>query len=155
MDLVAITRFLNGFLMIALPIVLGIYLTNKFQLGWRLWLVGASTFIISQIFHLPFNTYVLNSFLVNLQQAIPGVIGSLVIASLLGLSAGIFEECARYGMYRWWLRDARSWHTGILAGAGAGSLSPSLSRPSPAFGLLVSIATAGSTRQSSSLASRH
>jgi len=122
MDLVAITRFLNGFLMIALPIGLAIYLVNKFQLSWRLWLVGASTFIISQIFHLPFNTYVLNSFLVNLQQAIPGVPGSLVIASLLGLSAGIFEECARFGMYRWWLKDARSWRTGILAGAGYGGI---------------------------------
>lgn len=120
MDLASITRFLNGFLMIALPIVLGIYLINKFHLGWKLWLIGASTFIISQIFHLPFNTYLLNPLLGTIQQTIQGVPGNLVVALILGLSAGIFEECARYGMFRWWIKDARSWRTAILAGAGHG-----------------------------------
>ncbi len=122
MDLVSITRFLNGFLMIALPIVLGIYLINRFQLGWKLWLIGASTFIISQIVHIPFNTYILNPILGFTQQAIHGALGKLVVALILGLSAGIFEECARYGMFRWWLKDARSWQTAILAGAGHGGI---------------------------------
>jgi uncharacterized membrane protein YhfC len=122
MDLVFVSRFLNGFLMIALPIVLGIYLINKFQLGWKLWLIGASTFIISQIVHIPFNAYILNPFLGSIQQAIQGVPGNLVVALILGLSAGVFEECARYGMFRWWLKDARSWRTAILAGAGHGGV---------------------------------
>lgn len=122
MDLLAVTHFLNWFLMIALPIVLGIYLTHKFHLGWKLWLIGASTFIISQIAHLPFNIYTLNPFLRTVQQTFQGVQGQLIVASLLGLSAGVFEECARYGMYRWWLKDARSWRSGILAGAGHGGI---------------------------------
>ena len=122
MDLATIFHFHNGFLMIALPIVLGIYLINKFHLSWKLWLIGASTFIISQILHLPFNNYILNPILEQVQQTIPGVISSLVIAILLGLSAGIFEECARYGMYRWWLKNPLSWARGILTGAGWGGI---------------------------------
>jgi uncharacterized membrane protein YhfC len=122
MDLVSVTRFLNGFLMIALPISLGIFLTYKFHLGWKLWLIGASTFILAQIVHLPFNTYILNPLLGTIQQAIHGTRGNLVIALILGVSAGVFEECARYGMFYWWLKDARSWRSAVLAGAGHGGI---------------------------------
>jgi uncharacterized membrane protein YhfC len=122
MDLVTITNFLNWFLMIALPILLGIFLTIKFQLGWRIWLIGASTFILSQIFHLPFNKFILNPLLVNIQQTLPEVTATLIIAILLGLSAGIFEELSRFGMYRWWLKNDHTWKKGILAGAGHGGI---------------------------------
>ena len=105
--------------MIGLPIILGVYLTHKFQMGWKLWIIGATTFIFSQILHLPFNIYALNPILGTIQQTIQG---NLAIALLLGLSAGVFEECARYGMYRWWIKDARSWRTAILAGAGHGGI---------------------------------
>jgi len=120
MDVLTVTHFLNGFLMIALPILLGIYLTRKFQLGWRLWLIGGAIFVSSQVVHIPFNNYVLNRLLGDIQQSILGTPGLLMIAILLGLSAGIFEECARYIMYRWWIKDARSWRKGILVGAGHG-----------------------------------
>jgi uncharacterized membrane protein YhfC len=122
MDLLSVTHFLNGFLMISVPIILGFYLTSKFHLGWKVWWIGACVFIISQIFHLPFNFYVLNPILVQIQQSMPGLPGSLVIAILLGLSAGIFETGARYGMYCWWLKDNRMWRVGVLAGAGHGAM---------------------------------
>jgi uncharacterized membrane protein YhfC len=122
MDLATIIHFLNGFLMIAIPVVLGIYLTNKSHLSWKLWLIGACTFFISQIFHIPFNTYIINPVLQKIQQAFPETISSLVIAILLGLSAGIFEECARYGMFRWWLKNPLSWWRAILSGAGWGGI---------------------------------
>ena len=122
MNLLIITHFLNGFLMIALPILLGIYLINKFRFGWKLWGIGACIFIASQIFHIPFNNYVLNPYLSKIQQSIQGTSGLLIIAASLGLSAGIFEETARYCMYRWWIRDTRSWRSGILVGAGHGGI---------------------------------
>jgi uncharacterized membrane protein YhfC len=103
MDLLSITHFLNGLLMIALPIVLGIYLTEKFHLGWKIWLIGACIFILSQIFHIPFNIYVLNPLLVKIQSAGQDTLKQLIVAALLGLSAGVFEETARYVMYRWWM----------------------------------------------------
>ncbi len=120
MDLITITHFLNGFLMIALAIVLGIILVGKFRLGWKIWLIGGAIFIISQIVHLPFNSVILNPLLRSIQQGLPGAPGLLVTYVLLGLSAGVFEECARYGMFRWWLKDKRSWRVAILAGAGHG-----------------------------------
>jgi uncharacterized membrane protein YhfC len=121
-DLLSITHFLNGILMIAIPISLGIYLTSKFRLGWKIWLVGGAAFVVSQLFHLPFNLTLLNPILANIQQALPGARGAMVVAGLLGLSAGMFETTARYAMYRWWLKDARSWRKGILAGAGHGGV---------------------------------
>jgi uncharacterized membrane protein YhfC len=44
----------------------------------------------------------------------------LILSGFLGLSAGVFEELSRFVMYRWWAKDARSWGTGLLAGAGHG-----------------------------------
>ncbi len=122
MDLLTVTHFMNGFLMIALPIALGIFLVNKFKLSWKLWMIGGATFIISQVLHIPFNSYVLTPVLGIVQQNMPGAPGSLMVAVMLGLSAGVFEECARYGMFRWWLQDKRSWRVGILAGAGHGGV---------------------------------
>ncbi len=122
MDFATVTRFLNGFLMIALPIGLGIYLVSKFGLSWKLWLIGGATFIISQVFHIPFNSYLLNPILGSIQHNLPGIAGILAVALILGLSAGVFEECARYGMFRWWLSDNRTWRVSVLAGAGHGGV---------------------------------
>ena len=55
MDLLIITRLLNWLLMIGLPVGLGVYLTRRFRLGWRLWWIGAATFVLSQVGHIPFN----------------------------------------------------------------------------------------------------
>lgn len=122
MDLLTITHFLNGLLMIAIPIILGIYFTEKFHLGWKIWLIGACIFILSQVFHIPFNIYVLNPLLAKIQTAVQGASEQLIVTGLLGLSAGVFEETARYAMYRWWVRDAHTWRNGILAGAGHGGI---------------------------------
>jgi uncharacterized membrane protein YhfC len=122
MDLLIITRFLNGFLMIALPIALGIFLVARFKLSWKLWLIGGVIFVISQVFHLPFNSYILNPLLGSIQKAMPGLPGSLEADILLGLSAGVFEEFARYAMFRWWLADKRTWRVAVLAGAGHGGV---------------------------------
>jgi uncharacterized membrane protein YhfC len=40
----------------------------------------------------------------------------------LGLSAGIFEEGARYLVLKFWLKDARSWRKSVLFGAGHGGV---------------------------------
>ncbi len=123
MNILYITHLLNGLLMLALPIGLGIYLTWKFRLGWRLWWIGAATFVLSQVAHIPFNSLVLNPFLQGPTLfSLGSKVEQLVTAIALGLSAGLFEELARYAMYRWWAKDARSWRTGLLAGAGHGGI---------------------------------
>jgi len=120
MDTLFWVHFLNGILMIAMPVGLAIFLVRRWKLGARLWLIGAGTFILSQVGHIPFNalaTLVLNRTpLANMAPEAQLIFN----AWFLGVSAGLFEELFRYGMFRWWAKDARSWRKGVLTGAGHG-----------------------------------
>ncbi len=114
-------RLLNGLLMVAMPIALGVYLVRRTGKRWRLFFVGAVLFIGSQVLHIPFNLVVLNPILEQLGFA-EGVLGAelLIGALLLGLSAGLFEELTRWLGLRFWLKDARSWNSALMYGAGWG-----------------------------------
>jgi len=120
MDTLLIVHFLNGFLMIAVPVGLGIYLTRRWKFGGRIWWIGAATFILSQVGHIPFNWAI--GKLLNQSGMVSWnpTIQLLFNAIFLGLSAGIFEEGTRYLVLRWWAKDARSWRNGVLFGAGHG-----------------------------------
>ncbi len=120
MNILYITYFLNGFLMIAMPLALGVYLTRIWKLTWRFWFVGATVFILSQVGHIPFNMGLTALFQNNILPPPPAEWKNIFNAVVLGLSAGLFEELSRYAMFRWWLKDARSWRKGVLAGAGHG-----------------------------------
>ena len=120
MNILYITYFLNGFLMIAMPLALAIYLTRRWKLSWRFWFVGAAVFILSQVGHIPFNYGLTALFQNNLLPHPPDAWKNIFNAVVLGLSAGLFEELSRYAMFRWWLKDARSWRKAVLAGAGHG-----------------------------------
>ncbi|HEX7542308.1 MAG TPA: YhfC family glutamic-type intramembrane protease [Anaerolineales bacterium] len=122
MNILSATYFLNGFLMIAIPVGLTIYMTRKFKQGWRLFLIGAATFIFSQVLHIPFNALVSPLFNQFGFIALPVALQNAILSVFLGLSAGLFEELSRYAMYRWWAKDARSWGMGLLAGAGHGGI---------------------------------
>lgn len=122
MNILYVTYALNGLLMVAMPIALGIYLTRKFELYGRLWWIGAGVFVLSQVGHIPFNAYVVNPLLTNLNDSalLPSTIMLIVGALVAGLSAGLWEELFRYGAFRWWAKDARSWGSGLLLGTGHG-----------------------------------
>ncbi|MCX6034732.1 MAG: YhfC family glutamic-type intramembrane protease [Chloroflexi bacterium] len=122
MNILSVTYFLNGFLIIAIPVGLTIYLTRKFKQGWRLFWIGAATFIISQVLHIPFNTLVSPIFNQFGLIALPVALQNVILSVFLGLSAGLFEELSRYAMYRWWAKDARSWGMGLLVGTGHGGI---------------------------------
>ncbi len=117
-----LAHLLNGLLMILLPIGLGIYLTHRFHLGWRLWWIGAGTFILSQIGHIPFNYGVTALFESGVLPKPPLTWAPIFNAVVLGLSAGLWEELARYAAYRWWAKDTRWWGKGLLLGAGHGGI---------------------------------
>ena len=120
MDIQLVAHFLNGLLMIAMPVGLAIYLTSRWKLGGRIWWIGAATFILSQVGHIPFNWAVgklLNqTAMVSWDQTAQLIFNAI----FLGLSAGIFEEGARFLFMRWWAKDTRSWRKGVLFGAGHG-----------------------------------
>jgi len=114
---------LNAFLMIGLGLGLGLVLHHRFGLPWGLYGAGAATFILSQVGHIPFNIYVLNPLTEKLAlQPVPGSANLAILAVLLGLSAGIFEETARYLALRFWRRDVRSWRLSMMFGAGHGGI---------------------------------
>jgi len=118
-----IAAFMNPLLMIAMPILLGIWLAGRFKAEWRLYGLGMLTFLGSQVLHIPFNARVLSPLIQSWQTgAVPRSAQLAVVAVLLGLSAGVFEESARYLVYRTWLRKERSWLDGLMFGAGHGGM---------------------------------
>lgn len=108
--------------MVTIPVILGIFLSRRFNLGWRLWWIGGATFILSQVGHIPFNILVGQLFNTGVLPAPPQQYALLFQSVFLGLSAGFWEEGARYAAYRWWAKDARSWSRGLMMGAGHGGI---------------------------------
>jgi uncharacterized membrane protein YhfC len=129
MDFKAFFHLLNGLWMVLLPAGLGFYLARKFRtdaddmVPRRLLLIGAATFVLSQVFHIPFNQFILAPGLNALGLAARSdALRPLANALAAGLSAGLFESGARYLAYRWWAKDARSWGRGLLLGVGHGGI---------------------------------
>jgi len=111
---------LNYGLMILIPVIVAIFIRRKTRAPWRFFFIGAVTFVASQIFHIPFNFAIQRS---GLLPAAPDTGANLLLLALfLGLSAGVFEETARYLTYRFWARDARAWSHGLMLGAGHGGI---------------------------------
>lgn len=117
----SLVRILNGLLMVAAPLALGVFLARRLRVSWRLFFIGGVTFIASQVVHIPFNTLALAPALdaAGLAQAERGL-PLILLALAYGLSAGVFEEGARFLVYRFWIKDARRWKDGVMFGAGHG-----------------------------------
>ncbi len=116
-----LVRLLNALLMLGLPLALGAFLARRLRVEWRLYAVGAATFVASQAAHIPFNAWVLGPILreAGLASATAGW-PLILVALAYGLSAGIFEEGARTLAYGYWIRDARRWREAVMFGAGHG-----------------------------------
>ena len=114
---------LNSFLMIGIGLALGFYLNHRFGLPWGVFGAGVLTFIASQVLHIPFNIYLLNPFLARIApEPSAGSNDLILVGALLGLSAGIFEETARYLVLRFWRKDIQSWKHSVMFGAGHGGI---------------------------------
>ncbi len=118
--MLAIVYFLNGLLMIVLPLALGVWLARRRGLGWGIFGLGALTFFVSQVLHIPFNQFVLVPALGAEQN--PEVLTGVGGAVLLGLSAGLFEETARYVAMRRMKPADRGFDAALMFGAGHGGL---------------------------------
>jgi uncharacterized membrane protein YhfC len=112
-------RFLNGALMLGLPVALAALLVHRLDGRLRLFGVGAATFILSQVVHLP-----LLQGLTGLFRATGSPVGPghtlLFNAVVLGLAAGVCEEGTRWLGYRFLVPDARRWEDALMLGAGHG-----------------------------------
>jgi uncharacterized membrane protein YhfC len=106
--------------MMGLPVALGVYLARKTKAGWALFGVGALTFIGAQIIHLPLNWGLTALFKAIWPSTQPQPWHIPFNAVVLGLTAGLCEETARYVGYRWLARRARHWRDALMLGAGHG-----------------------------------
>ena len=112
---------LNSLLMLILPVLLGIWLARRYKVGWKLFLLGAAGFVVSQIFHIPFNQFVLNPFTAGILEQGETIGRVLLVALLLALSAAVFEEVTRFVFYRF-MKNRRQWDEGLMFGAGWGGI---------------------------------
>ena len=108
--------------MIILPILLGIWLSRRLKLSWKLLLAGALTFIASQVLHIPLVLWLPAAFQDGTLPAIPQAWSLIFNAILLGLLAGLFEGTARYILFKFALKKARTWKEGLMVGAGHGGM---------------------------------
>jgi uncharacterized membrane protein YhfC len=97
--------------MILLPIIAGFYFARKFKLSWKLFLAGGLTFVASQVLHIPLVLALTSTF-----QSW----GVVAYALILGVLAGLFEETARYILFKFILKKNRGWHEGVYIGLGHG-----------------------------------
>lgn len=111
--------------MILLPIIAGFYFTRRFHLSWKLLLAGGLTFIASQVLHIPLVFALTSTF---------ESWGVVAYALTLGVLAGLFEETARYILFKFILKKARTWDEGIYIGLGHGGIEAII------FGALAAIA---------------
>lgn len=119
--MVTIFLFLNFLLMIVIPVGVGWFVARRRRVGWKLFAVGMSGFVLSQVFHIPFNWLVLQRWAL-LPTDITVTGNLLILAIFLGLSAGVFEEVTRWALYRFGIQDARTWGKGLMYGAGWGGI---------------------------------
>lgn len=117
--------------MIVLPIILWFVFTRKFALSWKLVLAGGLTFIASQVLHIP-----LVVGLANFMKGMPLWVNAIIF----GLLAGLFEETARYILFKFVLKKSRSWKESVLVGLGHGGTEALLVGISVAFTVVNMIA---------------
>jgi uncharacterized membrane protein YhfC len=117
-----VTYSLNFLLMLAMPFALGAYFARRLGTRWGLFWAGAITFIASQVVHLPLNAAFLPVFQSSVAAGLPAAWQRPATAIVLGLSAGVCEELARYLVLRFWLKDVRTWRKALMFGAGHGGI---------------------------------
>jgi uncharacterized membrane protein YhfC len=102
-------------LIIGIPVAAVLLLRRRWGFPLSIAIAGAVTFIGSQILHVPANSYLASTLGMEAQ---PLILQSIV----LGLSAGVFEEVARYIVYRFWQTDVRTWQEATFFGLGHGAV---------------------------------
>lgn len=117
-----IFKVINAGLMVLLPFVAGFALSGRVETAFKVVGVGVLTFLGAQALHIPFNQFLLNPAIARWGLRGGGWERASLLALLYGLSAGVFEEGARYLAYRFWLRRERSWREGIVFGLGHGGV---------------------------------
>lgn len=118
-----IKNILATLVVFIIPVLIALYLKIKKDVKINNFIVGALTFLISQVLiRLPLLNYLgrnTNIFTIGiLSQVIPYII-------FTSFTAGIFEECGRYISYKFFLKDEKNLLSPISFGLGHGGFEAS------------------------------
>jgi len=113
---VAITLVVAGLLEIIYPIALAFYVKRRLNTDWRIYFIGCAMFLASLI-RIPLNSYATMTILgAGLGQAT-----MMLLYAFPSLTAGVFEEGARYIAYRLLVKE-HTLENGVMYGAGHGGI---------------------------------
>ncbi len=107
----------SGALEILTPFALGFTLKRRLGVSWRWFFVGAAMFLAALI-RSPLNQVVSSAVLT---QGYGNTLTTLILAAFPSLTAGVFEEGARYIAYRYVIED-HDLRVGLMYGAGHGGI---------------------------------
>jgi uncharacterized membrane protein YhfC len=113
---------IEAVVMICAPVLLGQTLRRRLGTTWSLFGIGAVTFVASQVVHVPLNVGLTALFAQEWMPKPPEAWRAPFNALVLGLTAGLCEEVARYLVLRLWAKEARSWRQALMFGAGHGGV---------------------------------
>ncbi len=101
-----ILRTVNAGLMIGIPVTAALLIYKRGKRGFRPIWIGAAVFILSQVGHIPFNQFLMVPGLkaLGVEVSASGGISLWVLGVAAGLSAGVFEEVARFLALKFWLK---------------------------------------------------
>jgi uncharacterized membrane protein YhfC len=112
-----IAYLVSGALEILVPLGLGYALRRRLGVSWRWFYVGGVMFLASLI-RFPLNRYVSSAVLT---LGYGSTLTTFILLAFPSLTAGIFEEGARYVAYRY-VVDEHSLENGLMYGAGHGGI---------------------------------
>jgi uncharacterized membrane protein YhfC len=113
---VGVSFTVAGLLEIVYPLALTYYLKRRLNTDWRVFFIGCTMFLASLI-RIPLNNYATIAIL----GANLGQYTITLVYMLPSLTAGIFEEGARYLAYRFLVKD-HTLKNGLMYGAGHGGI---------------------------------
>lgn len=110
----AAAYMISGLLEILVPVVVGVYFLRKFGTSWRVLLIGGLMFVLSLV-RIPLNQY----FSMLIYYGSFGAYTFFLLAAFPSLTAGVFEETARYIAYKYFVKD-HTMANGLTLGDGHG-----------------------------------
>jgi uncharacterized membrane protein YhfC len=103
----------------AFPLTILIYTHRRYGVSWKVVLAGSMAFIISQPM---LRINILNGLNNSIWFSINVMQDYIIYSLFLGITAGIFEETARFICFKFFLKNKCQWHSGIAFGAAHGGI---------------------------------
>lgn len=114
---------ISGIVEILLPLLLGLFLWKKFGARWKVFFVGLSAFIISQLIHIPL-LYGIDWLFAQTSIEHTWSESALLLlnVAVLGLMSGLCEEPLRWLSFKFLKEEGNSFRENLMLGVGHGGI---------------------------------